>query len=687
MSRRALRDERGVATVIVVLSIPLLILFCVFAVDVANWYVHKRHLQTQADAAALAGAGLYTFPACDDNLIINTAKRYSGKGDAVATYNAPDGPEGVGTPQSRLFAEINKPNYKDQTEPNEADLAGSPSPCTAKFVDVKMTEKDVPLIFSTAFLPVAHINAQARVKLFQVDGGKGLLPLGVQEAAPRKVRAYVVDEATGTPIPGASAVLATAGSSGGLVRFNNDAAPVTFDVPAGTSRLGVRLALSGTDTSTTCGDQLVNCYDSASANGLSFIHTWSDAPLTNPATDAPVARSVYLQPGTCGNGSFNSMTAPCTIDVRAKVDWNTTVTTADLDPVTSKTKLTLNFNGSSYAMTYVPATSTWGASLPVPAGTITPRDISLDWEQQHGTVGTDACGTTGGNKCKGSFGTVQRTFWNDPLNQGSRAGPVASLDVLDSSTLQQVSDLQRCSTTHPTCTARLVFEVGIKGALGLDAATDPPRSMRVAGSSSQNQSLDCDPARSFIDEIAYGCQPPYGINKGTPCSSPTSPPSCVPVSTGTQANKPAQGFNIRFLCEPPGNPGNCKGSPGNWDGKPSTCPPAGQFGHNNWPNYPKDDPREVDIFLVPFGTFEANGSQLVPIIDVGAFYVTGYASNGAGFANPCIGNGDQFVPGTEGDNGVISGHFVKKVTPNTGPVGDETCDFNDIGQCAAVLVK
>jgi hypothetical protein len=68
--------------------------------------------------------------------------------------------------------------------------------------------------------------------------------------------------------------------------------------------------------------------------------------------------------------------------------------------------------------------------------------------------------------------------------------------------------------------------------------------------------------------------------------------------------------------------------------------------------------------------------------------VTGWASNGAGFANPCIGNGDQFVPGTSGDNGVISGHFVKNVDPNITIEPDtETCDFNDIGQCVAVLVK
>ena len=35
---------------------PVLLSFGILAADVGNWYVHKRELQTQADAAALAGA-------------------------------------------------------------------------------------------------------------------------------------------------------------------------------------------------------------------------------------------------------------------------------------------------------------------------------------------------------------------------------------------------------------------------------------------------------------------------------------------------------------------------------------------------------------------------------------------------------------------------------------------------------
>jgi len=684
-----IRDDQGVATIMVALSIPVILLFCVLAIDVGNWFVHKRHLQNQADAAALAGAGAYTFPACDDNLVINTALRYSGKGDAVATYNPPTD---VDTPQNRLYAEINKPDYFDQSgNPGESDLPDTP--CNSKFIDVKMTETDLPWIFRV-FGPidsrVEYINAQARVKLFQTNEADKLLPVGVQEAAPRKVRAFVVDEATGTQVPGASVLLDQKGPSGGLQQFRNDTA-LTFTVPASTSRLGVRLALSGSETSTACDAPLVSCYDSdpaVPAKGLSFIRTWSDQP--DPLADgaAPLARSVFVSPGTCGNGSFNSKTTTCTIEVSAKVKWNPSVTAADLLPETSKTKLTVKFDGGSYAMTYAPATSTWTATgVPVPAGTIGPRSVDIDWEQQVGTVGGNTCKVSG-NKCKkGTFSNVQRTFWNDPLDQASGGGPVAKLDVLDAATTQQVSDLQQCSTTQPTCTANLIIEVGIKGTLALSSVTDPPVSLRVDGN--QTQSLQCDPdeggSSGLENMLALGCEPRYRINTGETCGAKNlvwaglQPWPCVAIRTGDPPNATPRGLNRRILCNPAlGDAANCK-----TNGSAISC-----TNPNKWPFYVKGDPRIVDVFLTPFGTFTDTGSETVPVIGFGSFYVTGYTSQGVD--TPC---GD--VTGPDADDysinpppaGNISGHFITTVGPNTGGAGPEACDFTTINKCVAVLVK
>ena len=48
--------ERGQVVVMFALLIPVLFGLGAIVLDVGNWYVHKRHLQTQVDAAALAGA-------------------------------------------------------------------------------------------------------------------------------------------------------------------------------------------------------------------------------------------------------------------------------------------------------------------------------------------------------------------------------------------------------------------------------------------------------------------------------------------------------------------------------------------------------------------------------------------------------------------------------------------------------
>ena len=46
------------------LMLPMLLALGAFVVGIGNWYVHGKHLQTKADAGALAGGGYWAFP-CD----------------------------------------------------------------------------------------------------------------------------------------------------------------------------------------------------------------------------------------------------------------------------------------------------------------------------------------------------------------------------------------------------------------------------------------------------------------------------------------------------------------------------------------------------------------------------------------------------------------------------------------------
>ena len=54
-----LKEERGQILVVAVFLIMTFILLVGVVADVGNWFVHRRHLQTQVDAAALAAGGKF----------------------------------------------------------------------------------------------------------------------------------------------------------------------------------------------------------------------------------------------------------------------------------------------------------------------------------------------------------------------------------------------------------------------------------------------------------------------------------------------------------------------------------------------------------------------------------------------------------------------------------------------------
>src|SRR5262249_20473326 len=88
--KRRIAGERGGVLVIVALGMFAIVFIVALVVDAANWFEHQRHLQLQADAAALAGADAMSLPlsACNDTTISTAAHNYGGT-DAthIAQYN------------------------------------------------------------------------------------------------------------------------------------------------------------------------------------------------------------------------------------------------------------------------------------------------------------------------------------------------------------------------------------------------------------------------------------------------------------------------------------------------------------------------------------------------------------------------------------------------------------------------
>ena len=646
----AFKRENGGVLVMVALILPVLILFVSFVVDVGNWFEHKRHLQLQADAAALAGGGSFLLP-CADAPIETEARKYAGDPTQVTRFNQQVPP----TADANIHVLINSTDFWNNGGVDYSD--GGP-PCAAKMVDVKITESNLPFFFGLGAHFVPAINAHARVEIQALNTGGGALPVGVPDVNPTSARAWFVNEATGEVL--ASTPLTNGAPAGGLSIWDNSASPVP--VPISGARIGVRVAFGG-GTSTTCGDLLVQCYDLTSGNGIVHARGWSSAG-SGAQPNPPLARSVTLFPGTCTDPYF-SAGAACTIGVRADVDFGG-------DPALVGAKLEATVGGTTHPLTYSAATGLWestGANFFTLAGA-GPVNVALDWEETIGTVGSDTCKTTGGNKCKGTFGVVQRSF----IATEARSGPIKLVQIWDGGGFW-ANSFQQGTTQN------LVVKIGIVANLAnAQSESDPVVSLRVIGGS-QNQSLDCDPNYSKLkDELAFGCRPQYTKNTGTACPGGASslwstpqPWPCVAVQTGGATNQVPAGLNQRVL-----------GSE-----KPSICPPLGEPGHNNWsmfddPGLPPGDPRIVQVFLTPFGSFDGSGNTTVPVTNFATFYVTGWTAQGGGFANPCEGNGDDPVPND--DAGYIVGHFIKYVFAlNSGGGSGELCDFTSFGSCVAVL--
>jgi hypothetical protein len=636
--------EDGGVIVMVAIWLPVLVVIATLVLDVANWFEHKSHLQVQADAAALAAAQEIRVP-CSNEPVVDGAARYSG-----GQFNAQVG----GTPASQIHMEINSPTYFSQSSPTDPTVVQSP-PCSASMIDVKMTETDLPWLFGLAKVP--FINAHARVSILKADSVAGSLPLGVPEVNPRSARAFFVDEATGTVIASTD-LTKVSGPVNGLAVWDNAGSPLPVKVDA--DRIGVRIALGG-GSSTSCGSALVECYDLGSANGILAVRGWSAAG-SGAQPNPPKAREVSLVNGSCADPYFSASSSTCTIGVRARVDFGGA-------PTTVGAKLTAVVGGNSYALNYNAGTATWESNPVIPiASGAGPVPVELRWEETSGTVSGDACKTTGGNKCTGTFGTVHRSFGASE----SRSGPIQLAQVWENGSFW-ANSFERCSSQNTSCTHSLVVRIGIRGNLeNAQSVNSPIVPLRVVGGS-QNQSLDCDPAISNLKgELAAGCSPSYVKSGGNPCPaalwSTPQPWPCVAVQTGGAVNQVPAGLNLRILGAE--KPSSCT-SPNNW---------------SSFPDLPSGDPRIVQVFLTPYGSFAGSGNATVPVTGFATFYVTGWTAQGSGFANPCQGAGDDPVPNN--DAGYIVGHFIKYVQAlNTGNAGSEPCDFNEFGLCVAVLTQ
>lgn len=713
---RRLKDEQGSTWVVVALFLPVAIVLIAFVIDIANWYVHQRHLQTQVDAAAFAGGGKFAFPNCSDSAIETEAAVYSGDLSRAALYNQQVAQPGK---VKVLFNSATYPSQggtADDTDPNGG-------PCAADYLDVKATDQQ-PSLFLPVFGLLSHdINAHSRISFVTATEVSGSLPLSVPDPSPRNARAYFVNEATGAVLTDTSGNPATvplfynATASGLDWWSSNDARPapkgtgyhtVTLALSTATP-VGIRIALSGSATNDQCGQGLVVCYDNPSApttpSGIEHFAIYNDS--SSPSSGSPaVSYAAELVPSggsSCTGASFlgtPSSASSCSFDLNVGLSFLGGLNT---NSPKFNVQAQLNGGGTSFPMAKggsCPGSSgtCWHTTSPISASLSTAgsQTVDVSWADTDtaDTLGASgpACKSGGSNPCKGTLSAVQRTF----VGGIDASGPLADVEPLDTNGLNTVHTYAGGSTV--TLGVQIATIQGFASAGALSA----PVTLRLASSSgSQTYATACNPNSgpykgnptysSLSDELAHGCILTYekntgqacpGANAGTAYPGSTSqlwngsaPPwNCVAVTTGGTPNEVAQGLNQRILGDP----------------SPSSCT------HPNWWNPAHDaswsatsldpgDPRIVTVMLSPFGSFQTSGNQTYPVTRFATFYITGWAGSGGGFANPCQSYAAQ--PDDTAPAGAVVGHFMTYAESSSSAQGTDPCDQTGIDVCVAELTQ
>jgi hypothetical protein len=715
MMRARLIEESGAVLLITSVALAALIFVVALVIDVANWKAHARHLQVQADAAALAGAHSLTGGSCDNTLIGNDVHNYGGSdvdsGGTVRTALYND--QIAGTPPSRMHILINSAGYYgdagagDNTDPNG-------SPCAAKYVDVKITETDLPWWFGAGL--VRKISAHARVSLLQETSANGTLPVAIPNPLPNSAAAIFINEGA-TAADGSKVVIKAlplsdlgAPTPGSLDIWQTDPLGAQVTIPS-SGTAGVVIALSGRNSLTLtgtlqdiCGQPLTDCYDAGAdppTTGVSYIRGYNNT-AGGTAPNPPTIHSVDLIGLGCADTPYFSE-GTCNFDLVARIDAGEGFPNANQVYGANGVTMTSSTDPNC-ALVFDPAGpgQCWHANMTAPANSgAYPIDISWAITSGQRQIGSklETCSDRGGNKCTGDFGVVQRAY----TAKDSLSGPLKRVRIYRCNPSCTSPDLQSYPTGDQP---NLKVVIGIGGTLqNATSVSSPLVVLRVR--SQANQALDCDPGYTNLkDELAHGCRPTYVPNPGSPdCSTlgtsalwATSQPwSCIAVSTGQTPNQVAAGLNNRI----------------HGDEQANTCEPDGAFagdpnalGHNNWwmfnpadesgnDGFPPGDPRILNAYITTYGAFShVNGtSGSVPVIAFGHFYVTGYTGQGGGFNNPCQSSPPSNYGGLHPDDpvpnddpGLIVGRFIYYVD-RLGGDGTVTCNPSIINACVIVMTK
>lgn len=706
---RVRTDERGAVLVITLVVLSSLLVFAAYAIDEGIWFVHHAHLQTEADAAALSAAQAFQFPCTSttNGQIESTAHEYDGTKVSSGGYNeqvplTPTPSETYSGIQHNLISQINKPNFINQSRPNDTGLGASA--CETGIIDVKLSETNLQSFFP--FFNPKYINAQARVSIQQLASGSGSEPLAVPSPTPNVVSATLVDEGNNDAAIAGPVALTP---SSDHTTWEKAEVPVTFGSSI-IGPVGLRVAMGATSTS--CGTQDVTCYASDSVTppiGVTYMRVWSNSgtpgvPITSPeqpqagdvtlsqtgASPCPSARS-----GTFSN--FISSSTSCTLQLVAS---SVTFTGTGGTSLTCTTAtLTLKAGGTPVSFPSCPGggpNGTWTSAPVTVAPNTGPTNLTLGWSLSAGKkpAGTGVSGgdnsgnCTASKPCTGSFGVVQRVYSGASDLSGastSNSGPIVGATVADAARSEIMSTARSAAEKKVNITVNV---------LGLQNETLTPLTAPSVLHLSDNQgnyAISCSESGEngsgeFTTFMATGCSTqfgttalPAGTNPGQACYGSPTPPVCVHPNPGN-GKKLEPGINRRVNGSE--NANTCV-NPNHW----TTANVLSRVLAQSPP-----DPRLVTLMVVDYGAFKGltGGSTKIPVRAFAEFYITGWSGS------PCVSsgissNGLSYIPDDKPSNAseknILLGHFVKYVDDSSTGTGSGSCTESSFGVCIATLTK
>jgi hypothetical protein len=721
----AASSERGAVLLITMVFMLGALVLAAYAIEAGVWFVHGAHLQTEADAAALSAGESFQYP-CEQKVEENVAAavhRYDGTTVASGGYNeqVPVTPRasqsGLYTPAHELFSLVNRPSFVNQSLPNDAELAQSPSPCSANMIAVKLSETNSPSFFP--FGSPKYLNAQARVSIEQESSTGGLEPFVQPLTTPNSMTATLVDEKTKEVIAGPE----TLTSTGQHTTWEKRGVPVTFNDKntEATIPIGLRVAMSG-ETSATCEES--TCYERESGGaGVAFIRAWSNSGTPGqPASGTPVApqaEEVTVEQTPMGTGTpctpatgqpfsnFISTATNCTVQVSAshvrfaegsgapearcrggqgngkEKDAGLFLNGVELEcPTTSESEA---LNGKSW--TSKPVTVTPNSGLDT---------LTLTWRLTKGKKPSGA--TAGGTECtkqapcEGTL-AVQRVnsgAYNSQSEATSKSGPIIVATVTEAEGAgagKDITSIKRGETRSVNIT------VQVRGFQDSTSIESPPVRLSFGGNQ-EDGAIECPAtnagAKHLEELIAEGCPTVYETTsepypQACEVHPAPEPPVCAKENPGEKLNnRLEQGMDDRIN-----------------EGSSAKC-----VNPNHWvsPNKVSEvvsanDPRLINVIITDYGVLR-NGTGEVPVRAFASFYVTGW------FGDPCTRkqlekeapknpgelkytyDEEPEVPGKKQEGeGVLLGHFVKYVKDSPYAKGSGECHETTFGDCVAVLTK